>query len=115
YALGYKNIQFRTEWIEYPNIEGQLKELGIGPTSTKLDGRPFYTVPATYDPNTKWAIQSRSKILTSPLKPAGFTAFSGRARSGKTSLAGTIGAGAGWSQILASMRRWTEFPVMNSC
>lgn len=54
--MSYKGIPFKTEWIEYPNIEGKLKEMGIGPTSTKNDGRPHYTLPAIYDPNTDTGI-----------------------------------------------------------
>ncbi|KAK7450617.1 hypothetical protein VKT23_012927 [Stygiomarasmius scandens] len=54
YSLNFKNIPYKTTWIEYPDIENTLKSLGITPCATKPDGKtPHYTLPAIYDPSTK--------------------------------------------------------------
>ncbi|KAF9479948.1 hypothetical protein BDN70DRAFT_878247 [Pholiota conissans] len=52
YALNFKGIPYKTEWIEYPDIEAFCKKLGIAHTSLKADGRPHYTLPAIHDPRT---------------------------------------------------------------
>ena len=52
YCLNFKGIEYRTEWVEYPDIENHCKSLGIPPTSTKEDGRPHYTFPAIHDTST---------------------------------------------------------------
>ncbi|KAF9478093.1 hypothetical protein BDN70DRAFT_913847 [Pholiota conissans] len=52
YVLNFKGIPYKTEWVEYPDIENLWKKLGIAHTSLKADGRPHYTVPAIYDPST---------------------------------------------------------------
>jgi len=51
-VLNYKRIPYRTEWVEYPDIAGLSKKLGINPTSQKKDGGPLYTLPAIHDPST---------------------------------------------------------------
>ncbi|KAK7450584.1 hypothetical protein VKT23_012893 [Stygiomarasmius scandens] len=54
YSLNFKGIPYKTVWIEYPDIEKTLKELGIAASATKADGKtPHYTLPAIYDPSTK--------------------------------------------------------------
>ena len=52
FILNYKGIPYRTEWIEYPDIEPHSKNLGIKPTGKKPDGTPYYTLPAIHDPST---------------------------------------------------------------
>ncbi|KAJ3486894.1 hypothetical protein NLJ89_g11766 [Agrocybe chaxingu] len=54
YCLNYKRIPYKTEWVEYPDIEPLCKRVGIAPTSKKEDGsgRDHYTLPAIYDPST---------------------------------------------------------------
>jgi len=52
FVLNYKGIPYRTEWVEYPDIEPHNKKLGINPTSKKPDGSPHYTLPAIHDPST---------------------------------------------------------------
>jgi glutathione S-transferase len=53
FTLNYKGLPYRTEWVEFPEIESKCKEMGIAPTATKPDGSPQYTVPAIWDPSTK--------------------------------------------------------------
>ena len=50
--MNYKGIPYRTEWVEFPDIEPLSKKLGIEPTGLKLDGSPLYTLPAIHDPST---------------------------------------------------------------
>lgn len=51
-VLNFKGIPYRTEWVEYPDVEPLSKKLGIKPTTLKEDGRPHYTLPAIHDPST---------------------------------------------------------------
>jgi len=52
YVLNYKQLPYKTQWIEYPDIELFCKNKGIAPTGTKTDGSPFYTLPAIHDDTT---------------------------------------------------------------
>ncbi|PPQ95558.1 hypothetical protein CVT26_008585 [Gymnopilus dilepis] len=52
FVLNFKGVPYKTEWIEFPDIEPRCKALEIPPTSTKADGAPFYTLPAIHDPTT---------------------------------------------------------------
>ncbi|KAF9474176.1 hypothetical protein BDN70DRAFT_885101 [Pholiota conissans] len=52
YILNMRNIPYKTEWIELPDIESRSKGLGIAPTGLKPDGTPFYTIPFIHDPST---------------------------------------------------------------
>ncbi|KAI0341767.1 hypothetical protein BDW22DRAFT_1358637 [Trametopsis cervina] len=51
-VLNYKGIAYRTEWIEFPDIEPLAKSLGVPPTSKKPSGEPLYTLPMILDPST---------------------------------------------------------------
>ena len=51
-VLNYKGIPYRTEWVEFPDIEPLSKKLGIKPTDHNSDGSPLYTLPAIHDPST---------------------------------------------------------------
>ncbi|THU86510.1 hypothetical protein K435DRAFT_868230 [Dendrothele bispora CBS 962.96] len=54
YSLNFKGIPYKAVWVEYPDIENTLKDLGIAASATKSDGKtPHYTLPAIYDPATK--------------------------------------------------------------
>ncbi|KAF5328331.1 hypothetical protein D9619_013355 [Psilocybe cf. subviscida] len=48
YALNFKGIPYKTEWVEYPDIEALCIKLGI-PKSPFED---HYTFPAIHDPST---------------------------------------------------------------
>jgi len=51
-VLNFKKLPYKTVWVEYPDIEPEMKKIGAKPTSTRLDGTPRYTVPVIHDPNT---------------------------------------------------------------
>ncbi|KAJ2915892.1 hypothetical protein MD484_g4525, partial [Candolleomyces efflorescens] len=48
-ALNYKNLPYKTQWVEYPEIAPVLKSHNIGPTKYHEDGSPYYSVPAILD------------------------------------------------------------------
>ncbi|KAF8996532.1 hypothetical protein BDQ17DRAFT_1249612 [Cyathus striatus] len=52
YILNYKSLPYKTEFIEYPDIEEVTKNLGVRPTSVKADGSLLYTLPAIHDTKT---------------------------------------------------------------
>jgi len=52
YTLNLKGIPYKTEWVEYPDIEPICKKLGIAPTYKNADGSDRYTIPAIHDPST---------------------------------------------------------------
>ncbi|KAF6754986.1 hypothetical protein DFP72DRAFT_898179 [Ephemerocybe angulata] len=49
FTLNYKGIPYKTEWVEYPDIAAVLQKDNIGPTDTKRDGTPYYSLPAILD------------------------------------------------------------------
>ncbi|KIL59550.1 hypothetical protein M378DRAFT_26957 [Amanita muscaria Koide BX008] len=61
-TLNYKGIPYKTEWLEFPEIEEKCKEMGIPPSSTRPDGSGVYTVPAIWDPRTKVGISESNRI-----------------------------------------------------
>jgi glutathione S-transferase len=62
YSLNFKGIPYKTEWVEYPDIEALCKKIGAAPTEQKADGSPHYTLPAIYDPSTKTALTDSVQI-----------------------------------------------------
>ncbi|KAF4613866.1 hypothetical protein D9613_007611 [Agrocybe pediades] len=53
FALNYKGLPYKTEWVAFPDIEAHCKKLGIPPTGkTAWGGEDHYTLPAIYDPTT---------------------------------------------------------------
>ncbi|KIJ65619.1 hypothetical protein HYDPIDRAFT_110749 [Hydnomerulius pinastri MD-312] len=77
YALNIKGVPYKTEWVEYPDIEALAKKIGAPPTGTKDDGSPSYTLPIINDPNTKKVV-SDSFIIAEYLDatyPGGNTLF----------------------------------------
>ncbi|KAE9388694.1 hypothetical protein BT96DRAFT_968053 [Gymnopus androsaceus JB14] len=62
YGLNYKGLEFKTTWIEYPDIERIAKELGVKPTGKKLNGDPEYTLPMIVDDSTGVALSESVDI-----------------------------------------------------
>ncbi|KAH7913834.1 hypothetical protein BJ138DRAFT_1145100 [Hygrophoropsis aurantiaca] len=52
FSLNIKHVAYRTEWIEYCDIEVLALKIGAIPTGVKPDGKPLYTLPIIQDPNT---------------------------------------------------------------
>lgn len=62
-ALNYKSIPYRTEWVEYPQIESLAQRLGVKPTSLKADRvMPEYTLPIIHDESTGVSIANSLPI-----------------------------------------------------
>ncbi|GJE98969.1 glutathione S-transferase [Phanerochaete sordida] len=62
YTLNYKGLSYRTEWVEYPDIEALCKKIGAPPTEKKPDGREHYTLPVIHDPRTKAVVAGSVEI-----------------------------------------------------
>ncbi|KAJ7160331.1 hypothetical protein C8R46DRAFT_1001546 [Mycena filopes] len=62
YALNFKGLSYRTEWVEYPDIADLCKKLGAPPTNDKDDGRPAYTLPVIHDLSTGAIVVESGKI-----------------------------------------------------
>lgn len=60
--MAFKALPFKTEWVEYCDIESLCKRIGAKPTRAKLDGTPLYTVPVIYDPKTKAVVEESTSI-----------------------------------------------------
>ena len=45
------------------DIEPLCKKLGVGPTTTRPNGDPCYTLPTIYDPNTQTAVTDSAAIV----------------------------------------------------
>ncbi|KAF5345426.1 hypothetical protein D9758_013647 [Tetrapyrgos nigripes] len=45
YALNFKNVDYRTHWVEHPDVTSTRKSLGVAPSRYWPDGTPFYTMP----------------------------------------------------------------------
>ncbi|KAK4693882.1 hypothetical protein P7C71_g3598, partial [Lecanoromycetidae sp. Uapishka_2] len=54
-VLNYKQIPYKTEWTEYPDIAPKLKSLRLSPND---DATP-YTIPTICDTNGKYMMDSR--------------------------------------------------------
>lgn len=55
-CLRYKNIPFKVEWVEYPDIKALCERLGAPPSEYQTKNgkkEPVYTVPFIYDPKTQ--------------------------------------------------------------
>lgn len=53
YALNYKGLPYKTEWLDTPDIEARAKAVGAPPTRTTA---PFYTCPFIVDHSTGAAV-----------------------------------------------------------
>ncbi|KJA24401.1 hypothetical protein HYPSUDRAFT_136415 [Hypholoma sublateritium FD-334 SS-4] len=62
YALNFKGVAHKTEWIELPDIAAFYIKNGITTTLKKADGSPHYSVPLIYDPSTERYINDSFEI-----------------------------------------------------
>ncbi|KAF7346123.1 GST N-terminal domain-containing protein [Mycena sanguinolenta] len=62
YALNYKALAYKTEWIEYPDIADFCKKIGAEPSMTRRDGSPYYSLPVIQDPKTGAIISDSTRI-----------------------------------------------------
>jgi glutathione S-transferase len=52
YALNFKGVSYRTEWVELPDVTDVRKKLGAEPNRKHRDGSDFYTLPVIQDHST---------------------------------------------------------------
>jgi glutathione S-transferase len=52
YALNYKGVQYKTEWVELTQVTSVRQKLNCPPVRFHGDGSPFYTLPVIQDPST---------------------------------------------------------------
>ncbi|KAI0019769.1 hypothetical protein F4780DRAFT_404494 [Xylariomycetidae sp. FL0641] len=52
YALNFKGLDYRTEWVELPDVASVRKRLGADPVRWHADGQAFYTLPIIRDDRT---------------------------------------------------------------
>ncbi|KAF2757343.1 hypothetical protein EJ05DRAFT_476612 [Pseudovirgaria hyperparasitica] len=57
--LNYKKVPYKTVFLEFPDIEPELKKLGIHPHSDASSTKPAYTVPAIiHHPSSTYLMDS---------------------------------------------------------
>ncbi|EHK99259.1 Thioredoxin-like protein [Glarea lozoyensis ATCC 20868] len=81
--LNYKEIPYKTVFLEFPDIEPTLKELGLVPSETSTGVRNKYTVPAIHHVPTNTYIMDSLPIAqflesTYPERPIPLTSEHGR-------------------------------------
>jgi glutathione S-transferase len=59
-CLNVKGLQYKTVWVEYPDIEAICKKIGAKPTSTQ---GPPYTLPVIHDPSTNTVVSDSIDIV----------------------------------------------------
>ncbi|TCD64126.1 hypothetical protein EIP91_004507 [Steccherinum ochraceum] len=63
FALNLKGLKYKTEWVEYPDIDAVCRQLGAPASGLKSDGiTPHYTLPVIHDPNTGKVIADSTTI-----------------------------------------------------
>lgn len=69
-----KKLEFKTVWIEYPDIRALCDKFNVGPTGPQPNGQPWYTLPIIQDPSTGETVADSIAIAeyldkTYPLSP----------------------------------------------
>ncbi|KAH6888832.1 hypothetical protein BKA70DRAFT_1121399 [Coprinopsis sp. MPI-PUGE-AT-0042] len=49
FCLNYKQLPYKTQWVEYLDIPPVYLKHNHPPTDTHSDGKPYYSVPAILD------------------------------------------------------------------
>ncbi|KAJ7061852.1 hypothetical protein C8F01DRAFT_1369296 [Mycena amicta] len=52
YALNFKRVHYKTEWVELPQVASVRQKLECPPVRRHADGSAFYTLPMIQDPST---------------------------------------------------------------
>ncbi|KAM3425626.1 hypothetical protein BST61_g7571 [Cercospora zeina] len=57
-ALNFKNLAYKTEWVEYPDVAPTFRSFGIPPNSPSLNPNAEYSIPAIKLPGNKHIMDS---------------------------------------------------------
>ncbi|KAF2215693.1 hypothetical protein CERZMDRAFT_34457 [Cercospora zeae-maydis SCOH1-5] len=57
-ALNFKNVPYKTEWVEYPDVAPTFKSFDIPPNSPSLNPNAQYSIPAIKLPGNKYIMDS---------------------------------------------------------
>lgn len=81
YALNFKGVNYRTEWVELPDVTSVRKSLEVPANRTHRDGSPFYTLPIIKNLSTSEVVGDSFEIAqyldkTYPDAPSLFPASS---------------------------------------
>ncbi|KAJ3991637.1 hypothetical protein F5050DRAFT_1122714 [Lentinula boryana] len=63
YCLNYKGLQYKTIWIEYPDVKATIETIGAKSTGLQPTGEPWYTIPAIVDDATGVALAESVDIV----------------------------------------------------
>ncbi|PFH46914.1 hypothetical protein AMATHDRAFT_50685 [Amanita thiersii Skay4041] len=50
FILNYKRLRYQTVWLEFHDVENQLRAIGAPPSAFRVDRTPIYTLPVLVDP-----------------------------------------------------------------
>jgi len=62
YALNFKGLPYKTEWVEYPDIKPHCLKIGATYSDIEASGEPYYSLPVIHDPNTSQTIVDSFQI-----------------------------------------------------
>ncbi|KAF2768550.1 hypothetical protein EJ03DRAFT_375235 [Teratosphaeria nubilosa] len=57
-ALNFKGLSYKTQWVEYPDIEPLFKSFGIPPNDPNINPNYPYSIPAAHFPDGKYIMDS---------------------------------------------------------
>ncbi|KAI0086966.1 glutathione transferase GTE1 [Irpex rosettiformis] len=63
FALNIKGLNYKTEWIEYPDIEALYHKLNLPAKYFKKDGSSYYCLPVIHDPSTNTTMLDSFDII----------------------------------------------------
>ncbi|EAU86550.2 hypothetical protein CC1G_07746 [Coprinopsis cinerea okayama7 len=63
FILNYKRLRYRTQWVEFQDVNATLYKMNAPPTGQSADGQPIYTLPVLVDPTRD---PRRPTILSNP-------------------------------------------------
>ncbi|KAI0772188.1 hypothetical protein BC629DRAFT_1529856 [Irpex lacteus] len=62
-ALNIKGLNYKTEWVEYPDIEALYHRINLPPHSIRADGSGYYCLPVIHDPSTNTTLSESWDII----------------------------------------------------
>ncbi|KAI0344448.1 glutathione transferase GTE1 [Trametopsis cervina] len=63
FALNIKGLNYKTEWVEYPDIEDLYQKLRLPAALFKDDGSPYYCLPVIHDSSTNTTLADSFAIV----------------------------------------------------